>query len=952
MAINDSASLLFRLKADTSDAKTQFAAFRKTAEQEVAQLEQKVIASAGRMGSSFERLAKAGGGAAAAIGLVGIAAVAATAGVLKLAESAAKFGDHLIDLKAKTNLSVETLSVLRTETEKTDVSFESISHSLVIFQKNMESAVQGNQKLRQEFKLAGVDIHGTVDQGIKNAIKTLAEYEDGVAKTKLATDLFGRSGADILVVIDQMGGDFEKAAKRAKELGLVLGDDAAKRADDFNDQVKELHQSLQGLANVLGEGLLPALTGLAKDLTDGIGKINEMTAAVGGLKGIFQALADVVRQAFRGASGRYWDIRDTLYDSPAGPATPAGFGEKKKKLTLPSEDAAGGGEKDLDIIKLRIKHQESLAKDAMRVYQDETEELKRQFAQRIIDEDEYSQQAIEQERKLLESKMAVYAAERREAEQIALPNKRAAELLKIQEKEKDAYKDYKDAISKINDEEAAREEQDAAKLAEIKKRALELDRQLFNERKQLAIENRQLAAQNALDHLKELEPYLTGDRSNFIRQQAAAEAEAEQARFAAIKERVRVELEAYQQELGAGEEYLEMKKLLDGKIAEEELVLSQKLAAIYKQRNAALERENPVSARSLFGDKFADLMKQNEGDKFATFAQAASESFAKMSEAAGNFGSIAGGAFKSFAEGLGQVVEAWVLTGETGPAALRKLTAAVLAQVAAQAAVKAIFELAEGFAMLFWNPAAAATHFTAAALYGSVAAVAGIAGRAIAPANPSSAGATSTSSAALSGPRVFTQDSSRGTGATLSGGTGAQSFSGAVAGAASTGAAAGVLNSYRNSGALNGLSGLNLTNSLLGDIAEFTRRLMLSFDRYVETTPGARKGISLIKQSLGFIGNIIGFDGGGYTGDGISSAVAGLVHRGEYVFSQRAVQNMGVSALNRLHSSAQSGTSLAGGMGANIHLKVELQDGMTAKIVEQSYRDNGRLRDLILADVR
>lgn len=761
--------MLFRLKADTWDAKTQFAAFRKTAEQEVAQLEQKVIASAGRMGSSFERLAKAGGGAAAAIGLVGIAAVAATAGVLKLAESAAKFGDHLIDLKAKTNLSVETLSVLRTETEKTDVSFESISHSLVIFQKNMESAVQGNQKLRQEFKLAGVDIHGTVDQGIKNAIKTLAEYEDGVAKTKLATDLFGRSGADILVVIDQMGGDFEKAAKRAKELGLVLGDDAAKRADDFNDQVKELHQSLQGLANVLGEGLLPALTGLAKDLTDGIGKINEMTAAVGGLKGIFQALADVVRQAFRGASGRHWDIRDTLYDSPAGPATPAGFGEKKKKLTLPSEDAAGGGEKDLDIIKLRIKQQEALAKDAQRIYQDETEELKRQFAQRIIDEDEYSQQAIEQERKLLDSKMAVYAAERREAEQIALPNKRAAELLKIQEKEKDAYQEYKNSIDKINTEQRQREEEDDAKLAEIRKRALEQDRQLFNERKQLAIENRQLAAQNALDHLKELEPYLTGDRSNFIRQQAAAEAEAEQARFAAIKERVRVELEAYQQELGAGEDFLAIKKVLDNKIAEEELALSQRLSTIYKRRKDALEKENPNSSRSLFGDKFADLLEKNEGNKLKTLADVSVESFARMSAAAGNFGTMTSAAIGGMVDGLGQMIQAFVLTGETGPAALRKLTASVLSQLAAQAAVKAIYELAEGFANLakaFWYPpasAAAALNFQAAAKYGIVAGVAALAGRAIAPsgeAGGSSSGSGSNSN--NNGPRIYNQDSKPG----------------------------------------------------------------------------------------------------------------------------------------------------------------------------------------------
>ena len=70
--------------------------------------------------------------------------------------------------------------------------------------------------------------------------------------------------------------------------------------------------------------------------------------------------------------------------------------------------------------------------------------------------------------------------------------------------------------------------------------------------------------------------------------------------------------------------------------------------------------------------------------------------------------------------------------GETGPAAMKKLVASVLAGVAAQSATLAIFELAKGFAALFWNPPEAAAHFTAAALFGSLAVGAGVAGRLIA----------------------------------------------------------------------------------------------------------------------------------------------------------------------------------------------------------------------------
>lgn len=86
------------------------------------------------------------------------------------------------------------------------------------------------------------------------------------------------------------------------------------------------------------------------------------------------------------------------------------------------------------------------------------------------------------------------------------------------------------------------------------------------------------------------------------------------------------------------------------------------------------------------------------------------------------------------AQGLGNMLEQWVLLGNQGPDAMRKLTASVLAGVAAQAAVKAIFELAEGFAALsnpFTAPFAAG-HFKSAALFGSIAGVAAVAGRAVA----------------------------------------------------------------------------------------------------------------------------------------------------------------------------------------------------------------------------
>ncbi|MDX0216705.1 phage tail tape-measure protein [Sinorhizobium meliloti] len=68
---------------------------------------------------------------------------------------------------------------------------------------------------------------------------------------------------------------------------------------------------------------------------------------------------------------------------------------------------------------------------------------------------------------------------------------------------------------------------------------------------------------------------------------------------------------------------------------------------------------------------------------------------------------------------------------------------------------------------------------------------------------------------------------------------------------------------------------------------------------------GTGGGGGLFGSILGGIGKIFGFVSGGYTGKGAASAVAGVVHGGEYVFSKRATDKIGVRNLDAMHRSAK-----------------------------------------------
>lgn len=66
---------------------------------------------------------------------------------------------------------------------------------------------------------------------------------------------------------------------------------------------------------------------------------------------------------------------------------------------------------------------------------------------------------------------------------------------------------------------------------------------------------------------------------------------------------------------------------------------------------------------------------------------------------------------------------------------------------------------------------------------------------------------------------------------------------------------------------------------------------------------------------LGGIGKLFGFDEGGFTGNGGKNEPKGIVHAGEYVFSQDAVKAIGVENLEAMHNSLKgySGGGLVGG---------------------------------------
>ncbi len=91
---------------------------------------------------------------------------------------------------------------------------------------------------------------------------------------------------------------------------------------------------------------------------------------------------------------------------------------------------------------------------------------------------------------------------------------------------------------------------------------------------------------------------------------------------------------------------------------------------------------------------------------------------------------------------------------------------------------------------------------------------------------------------------------------------------------------------------------------------------------------------------LGLVGKLFGFDGGGYTGDGGKYEPAGVVHKGEVVFSQDDVKRFGGARnVDRMRRGYANGGIVAG---VPSYASGGFVDRMAAPAGRKAANDNGR----------
>lgn len=228
----------------------------------------------------IEKDAKAAG---IAMGAAGAAAAAGLGYMIKASIDAA---DAASKAAQSTGLTTEAYTSLAFAADMSGVSTGELDTAMSRLNRTALEVAAGSEKQAALFKTLSVsvkDAGGALrdgDQILMDLADRFAKMPDGIGKSSLAMEVFGKSGAKMIPLLNSGSEGIKDLTEQARALGLVINDEQAKNAEKFNDNLSILAGVSRGAGNVIAGELLPVMNDFTAEMVD-IAIKGELAASAG-----------------------------------------------------------------------------------------------------------------------------------------------------------------------------------------------------------------------------------------------------------------------------------------------------------------------------------------------------------------------------------------------------------------------------------------------------------------------------------------------------------------------------------------------------------------------------------------------------------------------------------------------------------------------------------------------
>lgn len=235
------------------------------ANKSIAKTDEKAKGVASTLGNSIKTAAK---WSAAIVG----GAAAAAGGLVKMAQSSAATADNIDKMSQKIGVSRQAYQELDFICSQSGTSVDKLQNGMKTLRTEMAGAAKAPENVVTIFKKLGVsvkDLDGKMrdsESVMWDTMSALQGIADQDEKAILAQKLFGKSGQELMPLLNSQAGSIDEMKQKAHELGLVMSDELVDSGVGLTDTLDQTKRAFSAIITQLGASFMPIIKSVAEKL--------------------------------------------------------------------------------------------------------------------------------------------------------------------------------------------------------------------------------------------------------------------------------------------------------------------------------------------------------------------------------------------------------------------------------------------------------------------------------------------------------------------------------------------------------------------------------------------------------------------------------------------------------------------------------------------------------------
>ena len=312
--------------------------------------------------------------------------------------AAGKQAEALDHLSQKTGITMRTLQSWSVIMAQDNFQAESLTSGMRTLSKQIVDARDPSSKAAASFEEMGISITelGSTESTIRAISDRFKEMPDGPDKARLAVELFGKAGLEMIPILNRGAKAFDDSRKDAERFGLVLSTTEVQALTAADDAVDKLSAAFDGLKTRVALVFADRVTSGVNAMTEAIAKLTNITSNYG--KALEQVKQDhpILSSLFPAGAAAMAAVKASQVPPSTPPQIPQGDDQNAHIVAAiaagEKQEALGKKQLALDLhqltlLKAKQNAQEALGKSANAIAMQEFNDRNKAFGQMVEEQE-------------------------------------------------------------------------------------------------------------------------------------------------------------------------------------------------------------------------------------------------------------------------------------------------------------------------------------------------------------------------------------------------------------------------------------------------------------------------------------------------------------------------------------------------------------------------------------